>query len=66
MMENNWKAWIPHHELENKYFICKAVDDEDGLQLFLISNDYTQKYVSSFQVWYMLIEIGLNLQHFAR
>ena len=47
-MENNWKAWIPHHELENKYFICKAVDDEDGLQLFLISNDYTQKICVQF------------------
>lgn len=40
MTENNWKMWIPHYDLENKYFICKAVDDEDGLQLFLISNDY--------------------------
>ena len=37
LMENNWKAWIPDHDLENKYFICKAVDDEDGLRLFLIS-----------------------------
>lgn len=37
-MENNWKAWIPHRDLENKYFIWKIVDDEDGLQLLLISN----------------------------
>ena len=47
-MENNWKAWIPHHNLENKYFICKMVDDEDGLQLFLISNDYTKKICVQF------------------
>lgn len=48
IMENNWKAWIPHHDLENKYFICKVVDDEDGLQLFLISNDYTKKICVQF------------------
>lgn len=47
-MENNWKAWIPHHDLENKYFICKVVDDEDGLQLFLISNDYTKQICVQF------------------
>ena len=47
-MENNWKAWIPHHDLENKYFICKVVDDEDGLQLFHISNDYTKKICVQF------------------
>lgn len=48
MAENNWKMWIPHYSLENKYFICKAVDDEDGLQLFLISNDYTKKICVQF------------------
>lgn len=48
IMENNWKAWIPHHDLENKYFICKVVDDEDGLQLFHISNDYTKKICVQF------------------
>jgi len=48
MMENNWKMWIPHYSLENKYFICKAVDDEDGLQLFFISNDYTKKICVQF------------------
>ena len=48
IMENNWKAWIPHHDLENKYFICKVVDDEDGLQLFLISNDYTKQICVQF------------------
>ena len=48
MAENNWKMWIPHYNLENKYFICKAVDDEDGLQLFLISNDYTKKICVQF------------------
>ena len=48
MMENNWKAWIPNYNLENKYFICKTVDDEDGLQLFLISNDYTKKICVQF------------------
>lgn len=47
-MENNWKAWIPHRDLENKYFICKIVDDEDGLQLLLISNDYTKKICVQF------------------
>lgn len=47
-MENNWKTWIPHYDLENKYFICKVVDDEDGLQLFLISNDYTKKICVQF------------------
>lgn len=64
-MENNWKTWIPHYDLENKYFICKVVDDEDGLQLFLISNDYTKKICVQFPGMYMPIEIGLNLQHFA-
>ena len=29
MTENNWKMWIPHDDLENKYFICKAVDDKE-------------------------------------
>lgn len=47
-MENNWKAWIPDHDLKNKYFICKAVDDEDGLRLFLISNDYEKKICVQF------------------
>lgn len=47
-MENNWKAWMPYHDLENKYFIHKVVDDEDGLQLFLISNDYTKKICVQF------------------
>lgn len=47
-MENNWKAWVPHHDLENKYFICKVVDDEDGLQLFLISHDDTKKICVQF------------------
>lgn len=42
-MENDWKAWIPHHDLEKKYFISKMVDDEDGLLLFLISVDYKKK-----------------------
>lgn len=37
-MANNWKAWIPDQDLDNKYFICKVVDDADGLHLFLISN----------------------------
>ena len=32
----------------NKYFICKVVDDEDGLQLFHISNDYTKKICVQF------------------
>ena len=42
-MENNWKAWIPAYTLEKKYFVCKAVDDEDGLCLFLISVDDQKK-----------------------
>lgn len=48
LMENNWKAWIPDHDLENKYFICKAIDDEDGLRLFLNSNDYGKKICVQF------------------
>lgn len=47
-MENGWKAWIPNQHLEKKYFISKVVDDEDGLQLFLISNDYTKKICVQF------------------
>lgn len=43
MVENIWKAWMPDYDLENKYFICKAADDEDGLHLFLISADYKKK-----------------------
>lgn len=47
-MENNWKAWIPNHDLEKKYFVCKTVDDEDGLHLFLISVDYKKKICVQF------------------
>lgn len=47
-MENNWKAWIPSHDLEKKYFISKVVDDEDGLQLFLISVDYKKQICVQF------------------
>lgn len=39
MIEHNWKAWVPDYDLDRKYFISKAVDDEDGLHLFLISID---------------------------
>lgn len=39
---------MPDYDLEQKYFICKAVDDEDGLRLFLISNDYTKKLCVQF------------------
>lgn len=42
-MENIWKAWIPNYHVEKKYFISKINDDENGLQLFLISNDYKEK-----------------------
>ena len=47
-MENIWKAWIPNYHVEKKYFISKINDDENGLQLFLISNDYTQKICVQF------------------
>ncbi len=47
-LESNWKAWVPNCDLERKYFICKAVDDEDGLHLLLISNDYKKKICVQF------------------
>lgn len=47
-MVNNWKAWIPDQDLDNKYFVCKVVDDADGLRLFLISNDYKKKICVQF------------------
>ena len=47
-MENNWKAWMPDYDLKQKYYVCKTVDDEDGLRLFLISVDYKKKICVQF------------------
>ena len=47
-MENDWNIWIPDDDLEKKYYISKAVDDEDGLRLFLISVDDDKKLCVQF------------------
>lgn len=47
-MDNIWKVWMPDYDLENTYFISKAVDDEDRIHQFLISNDYKKKLCVQF------------------